>query len=355
MNDVTGAIGTIAEGALWSRAVEPTHSPSRADDGHTHEHACLNCGTELIGPHCHGCGQHAHIHRTLGAFFHDLLHGALHLEGKTWSTLPMLVRRPGQLTRRYIDGERATFVSPMGLFLFTIFIMFAVFQIAGVSPPAELGLPPQVEAGLDEALSDARQERAELTPELAATPAGDPSRAVLERRATELDETINGLEMARPRLHENVPFTELRTGWARLDHGIDKANKNPGLMLYKLQSNSYKFSWLLIPLSMPFMALLFAWRRRFGMYDHAVFVTYSLSFMSLLFVVLTLLAFAGAPLGWLAAAGMLIPLWHIATQMRHAYGLSRASAIWRTAALAIFIQIIVVLFVALLLMLGLMG
>ena len=38
---------------------------------------------------------------------HDLLHGVLHFEGKIWRTLPLLAWRPGELTRRYIDGERA--------------------------------------------------------------------------------------------------------------------------------------------------------------------------------------------------------------------------------------------------------
>lgn len=38
---------------------------------------------------------------------------------------------PGRLTRRYIDGERVKFVSPMALFLFTVFLMFAVFAFTG--------------------------------------------------------------------------------------------------------------------------------------------------------------------------------------------------------------------------------
>ena len=37
-------------------------------DGHTHETRCLNCGTPLLGGYCLGCGQHAHVHTTLGAF-----------------------------------------------------------------------------------------------------------------------------------------------------------------------------------------------------------------------------------------------------------------------------------------------
>ena len=38
----------------------------------------------------------------------------------------MLVRRPGELTRRYIEGERAKFISPLALFLFSVFLLFAV-------------------------------------------------------------------------------------------------------------------------------------------------------------------------------------------------------------------------------------
>lgn len=50
----------------------------------------------------------------------------------------MLILRSGQLTRRYIEGARVRFVSPMALFLFSVFLMFAVFQIAGVTTPSDL-------------------------------------------------------------------------------------------------------------------------------------------------------------------------------------------------------------------------
>src|SRR3546814_2027857 len=85
---------------------------------------------------------------------------------------------------------------------------------------------------------------------------------------------------------EMFQFTNVKTGWARLDHGIKKANENPGLALYKLQMSAYKFSWALIPISVPFVALLFLWRRRYKLYDHAIFVIYSLDFMTLLVIAL---------------------------------------------------------------------
>lgn len=129
-------IGTAIEGGLPGRAVEPTHGEA----GET-SHApaeCANCTAEFAGHFCPQCGQKAHIHRSLAAIGHDIMHGVLHLDGKLWNTLPLLTFKPGALTRRYIAGERAKFVSPMSMFLFTIFAMFAVFQMVGISPSADL-------------------------------------------------------------------------------------------------------------------------------------------------------------------------------------------------------------------------
>ncbi|PMY00709.1 hypothetical protein C1Y22_37340, partial [Pseudomonas sp. MPR-R2A5] len=80
-------------------------------------------GTSLQGDFCHACGQAGHVHRSLHSIGHDLLHGVFHFEGKIWRTLPMLAFHPGALTRRYIAGERERFVSPLALFLFSVFLM----------------------------------------------------------------------------------------------------------------------------------------------------------------------------------------------------------------------------------------
>ena len=122
------AAADIMTAAVVSRAVEPDHG----EGGSAARGACLNCGAMLVGAHCHACGQKAKVHRTLAAYGHDLLHGVFHFEGKIWRTLPMLAWRPGELTRRYIHGERAKFVSPLALFLFSVFLMFAVVtSVAG--------------------------------------------------------------------------------------------------------------------------------------------------------------------------------------------------------------------------------
>jgi hypothetical protein len=47
----------------------------------------------------------------------EVLHGVLHFETKGWRTLPLLVARPGLLTRRYIDGQRTRYVPPLHMFV----------------------------------------------------------------------------------------------------------------------------------------------------------------------------------------------------------------------------------------------
>jgi len=365
MSDIIEGLGTAAEGGLLARAVEPGAGRAQTDGtGHFGESACLNCATELIGTHCHVCGQRAHLHRTIGAFLHDLVHGVLHLDGKTWRTLPQLFFKPGELTRRYIAGERARFVSPMALFLFSIFLMFAVFQIAGITTPTDfedvtVDRTKLAQAG-DSAHRQTADQRARLEAERKALAPGSPRIAEIERELAELD-TADGLVGAvesfalEDKTNRGWKLTGEPSGIALLDKGLAKWSRNPGLMLYKLQANFYKFSWLLIPLSLPFVWLLFAFRRAYKGYDHAVFVTYSLSFVTLLFIVLALLGLAGVSSAWLIPAAVLLPPVHIYKQLRQAYALSRFGALWRLGALMIFIVIILVLFLQLLVLLGLMG
>lgn len=331
-------IGDIAQGALTARALEPAHGEAEPGDGHTHERVCLNCGTPLVGSHCHQCGQAAHVHRTLGAFFHDFLHGVFHFEGKIWRTLPALAFRPGRMTREYIDGRRASYVSPIALFLFAVFLMFAVVKNFGpnIGDVAKVDVNGTVIKGLEAnkaELARLEERRAELVR------TGQPTDAIdgeIEGRRTGI-ETIEDLQQPASEMLKNAGKKPqdgekgIYSDLPAINDLLIHARENPQLVLYEVQSNAYKFAWLLIPISVPFVWLLFAFRRRFGLYDHTVFVTYSLCFMTMLVSVVTLGAWAGAPL--IGATVPLIAPLHVYKQVRHAYGLSRFGALWRTAAL----------------------
>ncbi|HVM37862.1 MAG TPA: DUF3667 domain-containing protein [Sphingomicrobium sp.] len=325
-----------------------TDSSAAPREGHTQERACLNCGCSLRGDYCHCCGQKAHVHRTLGAFWHDLLHGVLHFEGKTWRTLAMLVLRPGTLTRRYVDGERARFVSPLAMFLFTAFVMFTVVNVA-----TPLGAPGfSVSESIERGIADERQRLRQL--EARRATAGGQQARELDKQIAERRDDLADLEQLRRQGGSTAKAASdpLRGGkW--FNRAFNKAQENPELLVYKLKTNAYKFSWALIPISVPFLWLLFPFSRRFGLYDHAVFVTYSLSFMTLLVVVGVLLMAAG--MGTLASLAWLVPPFHMYAQLRGAYGLSRPGALWRTVLLVIFANVVVGLFASLLIWLGALG
>jgi hypothetical protein len=337
------ALGDAMTGAVVGRAVEPR--AGEGDDGHTHEKNCLNCGTELTGNYCHACGQHAHVHRTLSAFFHDFLHGVLHFEGKIWRTLPLLAWKPGELTRRYVDGQRASFVSPVALFLFCVFLMFAfVSMLGGVGE-----FSPDAKKDFARELTKEKQKLTVL--EQQRIGAIGPVAAKLDEKITDQKTEIKAMEAVRSGGINSKAFDIDTLGLApSLSDAVRKARNNPELVAYKLKTNAYKFSWLIIPLSVPFVWLLFPFSRRFRLYDHTIFVTYSLCFMTLLVVVGVF--FQSIALTSLAGFLWLIPPFHMYRQLKGAYGLGRWGAIWRTTLLTMFALIVISMFAALLVGMG---
>ena len=331
----------------------------------------------------------AHVHRTLGAFWHDMLHSVLHFEGKIWRTFPLLAWRPGELTRRYVIGERARFVSPMALFLFSAFLMFIVFTTLGgpfeIDSDSENRAQTAEEYRRDraEALADIAKLQSQRRQEIAAgeSTVGTDVELRVAQNALLLVDRLRRDELAREKAaverEAQAPngdpsviasgttpsgkrgkLTIGRTGVPAIDKALGKAEENPELLLYKLQNNAYKFSWLLIPLSVPLVWVLFLHRRRyrqFRAYDHTVFVTSSIAFMSLVLVALTFFRLVGISETLIGLAIVFVPPIHIYRQLKGAYDLSLGSAAWRTAAILLFAAMAMALFLGLLMLIGVVG
>lgn len=340
------ALGDAITGSLLGRAVEP-QAGEASDRGHTHERNCLNCGAPLNGRFCAQCGQKAHVHRSVRGFMQDFLAGMLNFEGKFWHTLPLLAWRPGEITRRYIAGERARFISPVALYLFTVFAMFAALNFTG-----SLGSSPKSsQAELTSDIADNQAALAKLIAQrqVAAATGGQVAATAVDRLAA-LDRKIAS------RKEDIVDDQKALSGQPKVSADLDldtphwirpfikNARDNPQLVSAKVQDAASKYSWLLIPLSVPFMWLLFPFRRRYNTYDHMVFVTYSLSFMMMLVVLGSLLIAVGA--SSLASLLFFVPPFHMYRQLRGAYELSKFSAIMRTMALVTFAFVAAGLFMA---------
>lgn len=424
------AAGAMATAGLVAGAIEGREGQEPGKG------ACLNCGAQLTGAYCSACGQAAHAHRSLIHVLEEFLHGIFHFDTKVWRTLPMAIFRPGTLTRNYVYGKRARYVSPLAFFLLTVFFMFAVFAFTGGPPvnvnesstvaeaqeelteahadlaTAERELhevlanpDPDQPAGLEESLARqavglaqaevAREEQAlrraqaredaaaqgedqaVVAPvtvgtrrdDAAAPPAPAAPVAPAEGAATapplpgsvqgEVDSANSDVspptwQDAVREMAEAEDFVVVQ-GWDSMNENVRRQMLNPDLAAYKIQEAASKFSFLLVPISLPFLALLFLWKRGVTLYDHVVFSLYELSFVSLLFVLMVSVAGVSA-LMWLVPMLVLfgVPV-HTFFHLKGAYALGWFSALWRTFFMMIFATIALCLFLIAIVILGLAG
>ena len=279
------------------------------------------------------------MNRSLRAYFGDLAANLFNFEGKFFRTLPMLVWKPGELTRRYIEGERASFISPIALYLFSVFAMFAVLNFNGA---LDSDIGGSVNTNLKEAVATQEKQVAELEERRARRVRNDGDVAEIDKKLAEAREDLADLKNIRTAGIVTVDGGDNGKLPPWMQDVIGRAQNDPDKLVFNITDAASKYSWLLIPISVPFLWLLFPLRRRHHLYDHAVFVTYSLSFMMMLVVVAGLLVWGNAPV--LASLLFFVPPIHMYRQLKGAYQLGRLSALVRTAALVTFAFVAITFF-----------
>lgn len=365
------AAGGLATAAAAANAIDPDEPRRQGHGG-----PCLNCGATVTGAYCSNCGQKAHLHRSVLHAIEEFLHGITHFDSKLWNTLPLLCFRPGKLTREYIHGKRARYVAPVALFLLTVFSMFLVF---GFLPAPQLGADAiQIdEKDRASALAGMQKELAELDVRIAkaeAAVAAAPDNAKAKEDLASLKVGRGVILATRQRLEAGTNsdgssdlFTAIaeaaKSGALNVNVGDDpkleakarKALQDPEFLFYKLKQKGYKLSFLLVPLSLPWMILTFAWKRGVKVYDHVVFLLYSISFMSMLGIVASILfTYTNVPGVAYQFLLIYIPVVHIFLQLKEGYALGWFSAAWRTVALSTFAVLTLSLYFIIILLLGLL-
>ena len=104
---------------------------------------CLNCGAALHGSFCSACGQRSvppdpSVAEVAGDAWQELSG----YDGRIAATIRGLLR-PGYLTREYVAGRRARYLSPVRLYLIVSVIYFVA---ASSTPPSMSTRSGQVEA-----------------------------------------------------------------------------------------------------------------------------------------------------------------------------------------------------------------
>jgi hypothetical protein len=125
--------GAAADAELAAAVVD---APESSDTHDTLMPECPNCGTLRVGNYCSTCGQKAiPLRPTVQYFAHELTHELLHFDGKIFRSLRLLLTRPGYLTREIFAGRRASYISPVRLYLVASIVAYAIAVYGGFDEP----------------------------------------------------------------------------------------------------------------------------------------------------------------------------------------------------------------------------
>lgn len=337
---------------------------------------CANCETPLEGTYCHVCGQLAEdFHKSVWKLAIEAVESLLHLDGRLFKTMPALLRRPGQLTREYLDGKRAWQVQPFRMFLVVLLlVIFAGHWTSTVNAQ-------RAEARGEETRStvtftgpgdrtDDPAARAAARARIAADPDMPPAAKTAALAAIDRDwvkfnrslaDTANGTEApeaAAPAMDgddtltvtsalANEKQTESIQHWAQTRY--DAVREDPERFALILEIWGHRVAILALPMSALMLSLLFVFNRRFYVFDHLVFSMHSLSFQMLLLTTVFLLSLVvGGWAWWLILAAPV----HLFVHMKGAYQRSVFGTLARMSALFVLTTFAFSLLAALWLYLG---
>ena len=114
----------------------PLRGTIKLDTTVTRTGSCLNCRAALVGPFCAQCGQRdIPPYPSTRELVVDAFWELSGWDGRFASTVRALVRHPGMLTREFLAGRRARFLSPLRLYLLA---SLAYFVIAAAAPAVRI-------------------------------------------------------------------------------------------------------------------------------------------------------------------------------------------------------------------------
>ena len=272
--------------------------------------ACRNCGWDRPEQFCPRCGQSKRDYRrSLGSVAVEFLRETLELDSRLQRTLRLLLFRPGSLTHEFSRDRRASYVSPVRLYLFASFLFFLVLSLSGVLDEADYSVSvPAQELPESQRPDDDRVEafKAALpaeylrkVEEILVRPDGDP-----------MKESV--LTIARTTDPER---------WNAIDRfflfgGIDMFH-DPDVFGERFVANMPIAMFFLLPFFALALAAFYSRKRRFFV-EHLVFALHVQTFAFTVYAVTLLLPGAG-PGAWVRTFCILLPFPYFLIALRRYY------------------------------------
>jgi uncharacterized protein YceK len=302
---------------------------------------CANCETPLEGTYCHACGQLAEdFHRSSWHLLVEAVEGLLHLDGKLFRTMPALVRRPGRLTRDYLEGRRAFQVQPFRMFLVLLLITLFIGHWASTVTEGRHA-DEESHSGVNIAGPQiSAEERAAARAEIEADPDMPPEAKAAALAAMDGDWATFGKKMGEGAAATDDDEINVRSnvlnddqvgaveGWMKSRY--EAVQRDPERFALLLEIWGHRVAILALPVSALMLTLLFAFNRRYYVFDHLIFSMHSLSAQMLLLTTIFVLATVVG--GWAWWLVVLSPV-HLFLHMKGTYERSTFGTLARMAVL----------------------
>lgn len=235
--------------------------------------SCANCRALMVGEFCHQCGQRDR-EMVRGAFsmMWEAIAEMFEFDSRARKTLGPLFLKPGYLSSEWVVGRRASYVSPVRLYLFVSIVFFIVLSAVTQFDTTELR----------QQLATAGEQRTE---------SGDAPADATRPPFTE-----------RTNMQVNIPWLS-EDAQAELKRRIDVVAEDPDLLLRQARTLAPQLMFVLLPLFALILKVLYLFARRYYV-EHLVLALHTHTFMFASFVVL--FALSGVR-GW--ATAMYIPAW----------------------------------------------
>lgn len=102
-----------------------------------HLHICKSCGNTFEGIYCNLCGEKILEikDRSFQTFLQNILLALTFADNKFLKSLGLIIRRPGFLSKEYVEGKRVNYLKPIQLFflLNLIYFLFPLLQLFNTS------------------------------------------------------------------------------------------------------------------------------------------------------------------------------------------------------------------------------
>lgn len=319
--------------------------------------ACKNCGMRVEERFCTNCGQlGADFHRPIWDLATSSIGDMFSLDGRLWRTLPMLMLRPGRMTREYIDGKRARFVPPFRLFLLMSVIFFlTVFTTLEHQPwlkELEFGAGNQpagefVVVGQTRIRIGGPQDIADLEAKLGEEGLSPDSRAALEASLAELKSagpmviTPDG-KVDRDALRQSVIASnpgmspeQLATAQVAAER-FANFYENQERFGTRMKEWAPRFTLLFLPIFSLLLAFSYVWHRKRFLYDHLITGLHFQTFVYVLVTVLILASTAMPAFAPIAGGGAFLVIFvYLWRMLRVTYDTGYVMAFFRTGFLLI--------------------